>query len=742
MKNQQPRNSLTVVDYVTGVSGIDMVQKGMMQQDYVARGLNDVFTGKMLTLTDNRIAGLPSLRANVSYLMPQITEDIDRIEVVLGPGSALYGPNVTNGVLHIITKSPFASRGSHVSITAGENNLFQATFRNAGVISEKLGYKISGQYLKANDWPYPFETPDKEIERFNTEFRMDYLFGKSGSINLTAGLSQAVRNIELTDNGAVQARNFRYSYLQSRFSLGDLFIQMYINENYAGDTYLIEDKDTLVDNSKKIVAEIQHSTRFGLRQRFTYGVDMHLTRPESDGTIFGRYEDKCDIDEFGGYLQSETQLIPNTLDLILAGRIDWHSALKDLVISPRAGLVYSPQEDQTFRLTYNRAYSTPVSSDLFLDLLVTNDIFEFNHYGLGEYAYALRGIGVPETGFNFSRNPDFGLSFYSTFLPGQRIAVNAASVLWPQVVQIIIAGADPAQQPLLEQLFASIPTPSPEQIGSDMRQLNLNTGAFDPVADEDVKDIPALLPTINQTLEMGYKGLLSENIQVDLDVYYSKVNNFITTQQLFTPNTFLKQENIEEYLLPFILAAGLSQEEAEALAAAVSEEMANIPLGTISPEEAPDPTELLLAPTNAGDIEYWGIDFSFNYVFNRNISLYGNYSYLSENYFTYLAGFGDLSLNAPQHKGSMGLRISENTTGLSGEIRYRHVDGYRVKSAIYQGIIQSYNLVDLSITYPFQFIEGMQLTLAVKNLFDYKHQEFVDAAQIGRLSTACLSYNF
>lgn len=51
------------------LTGIDLVQKGMMQQDYVARGMNDVFTGKMRTFTDNRIAGLPSLRANVSYLM-------------------------------------------------------------------------------------------------------------------------------------------------------------------------------------------------------------------------------------------------------------------------------------------------------------------------------------------------------------------------------------------------------------------------------------------------------------------------------------------------------------------------------------------------------------------------------------------------------------------------------------------------------------------------------------------------
>jgi len=741
-KKVEPRNTLTPVDYVTGISGIDMVEKGMMQQDYVARGLNDVFTGKMRTFTDNRIAGLPSLRANVSYLMPQITEDIDRIEVVLGPGSALYGPNVTNGILHIITKSPFASRGTNVSITAGENNLFQATFRNAGVIGEQFGYKISGQYLKADDWPYPFETPDERIERFNGELRFDYLLGKSGSVNLTAGISQAIRNIELTDNGPVQARNFRYLYLQSRISVGDFFVQAYINQNDAGNTFLVENMDTLVDKSKKIVAEIQHSSKIGVIQRFTYGADMFLTRPESEGTIFGRYENKTDIDEFGGYLQSETQLIPAVLDLILAARVDWHSALKDPVISPRAGLVFSPKPDQTLRLTYNRAYSTPVSSDLFLDLLVTDDIFGFEDAGLAEYAYGLRGVGVPETGFSFERDPNFGLSFYSTFAPGQSIPVMAGSILWDPVVQIIIAGADPVQQPLLAQLFAGIPAPDPEQVSSDMRQPDLETGVFNLITDAQVKDIPILFPTINQTFELGYKGILCEQIQFGIDIYYSQIKDFITTQQLFTPSTFLNQEDINEYILLYIVAAGMSQEEAEVLAAMISEEMATIPLGTVTPKEAWDRTELLLAPTNAGDIEYWGIDFSAQYVFNHNISFFGNYSYLSENYFEDLAGFGDLSLNAPQHKGSLGLRFSEPYIGLSGELRYRHVAGYRVKSAIYKGLIKSYNLVDVSVTYPFTFAEGLRLTLSAKNVLNYKHQEFIQAAELGRLITIRLAYGF
>ena len=69
---------------------------------------------------------------------------------------------------------------------------------------------------------------------------------------------------------------------------------------------------------------------------------------------------------------------------------------------------------------------TAGENNLFLDLLVTDDIFGFEGADLAEYAYGLRGVGVPETGFNFERDPDFGLSFYSTVLPGRLVTMRLA----------------------------------------------------------------------------------------------------------------------------------------------------------------------------------------------------------------------------------------------------------------------------------------------------------------------------
>ncbi len=148
----QERPAVTVADHVRGVPGIDVNQGGIAQSNVVARGFNNAFSGSILMLQDYRFAGVPSLRVNVPFLMTGVNEDVERIEVLLGPASALYGPNSANGVLHIITKSPFESQGTTVTIDGGERSLLRGAIRHAGLVGTKVGYKLSGEYFSANDW--------------------------------------------------------------------------------------------------------------------------------------------------------------------------------------------------------------------------------------------------------------------------------------------------------------------------------------------------------------------------------------------------------------------------------------------------------------------------------------------------------------------------------------------------------------------------------------------------------------
>ena len=128
----QARPALSVSEHVRDQPGVDYAKTGLVQSNVVARGFNNVFSGALLTLTDNRIARVPSLRLNAQNFIPVTNQDIERIEVVLGPGSALYGPNSANGVMHIITRSPFNSAGTAVSIGGGERSLASGSMRHAG----------------------------------------------------------------------------------------------------------------------------------------------------------------------------------------------------------------------------------------------------------------------------------------------------------------------------------------------------------------------------------------------------------------------------------------------------------------------------------------------------------------------------------------------------------------------------------------------------------------------------------
>ncbi len=391
----QARPALSVSEHIRDQPGVDFAKTGLVQSNVVARGFNNVFSGALLTMTDNRIARVPSLRVNAQNFIPVTNQDIERIEVVLGPGSALYGPNSADGVMHIITRSPFNSAGTSVSIGGGERSLASGSMRHAGVVNPNLAYKISAQYYTGTDWAYedPAEAAerqraiaagadpdalligarDEKIQRQSLEARVDVRPSEDLTAIFTYGYNQG-DYIEQTGLGAGQADAWTYQFLQGRAVYGDLFVQYYRNQSDANHTYLLRTGEPIEDRSTLDVFQVQHAYGLGARQRFTYGLDAQFTRPRTEGTIHGGNEEDDAIDEVGVYLQSETGL-SRQLDLVLSLRYDSHSRLDDPEISPRAGLVYKPQETQSFRLTWNRAFSTPSTSNLYLDVLAQKGVF-------------------------------------------------------------------------------------------------------------------------------------------------------------------------------------------------------------------------------------------------------------------------------------------------------------------------------------------------------------------------------
>jgi iron complex outermembrane receptor protein len=262
------RPAVTVTDHLKSQPGLSISNGGIVQANIVSRGFNNAFSTSMLMLQDYRFAGVPSLRVNVPFLFTGTGEDIDRIEVLQGPASALYGPNSGSGVLHVITKSPFQSQGTTLTLDGGERSMMRLAGRHAGIFGEgKFGYKLSGEYFRANDWEYndPNEPTtysatdarlpisrrgtsaarDFELSKYGMEARLDWHPNEDTEAITTFGYSKIGNAIEITTTfGAAAARNWSYTNFQQRFRHKNFFAQVFFNGSNSGNEDELDDAGT------------------------------------------------------------------------------------------------------------------------------------------------------------------------------------------------------------------------------------------------------------------------------------------------------------------------------------------------------------------------------------------------------------------------------------------------------------------------------------------------------------------
>ena len=750
----------TPADHVQMQPGLDIFQTSLTGKSVVSRGFNNVFSGSLLTIIDNRYARIPSLRFNSFDLISTTDLDIDRIEVSLGPGSALYGPNAAAGVMHIITASPIDRPGTSISLGAGERSILTGQFRSAHAFSDRFGIKFSGQYMRGNDFESrdaiedaaamrPGANPqiadrDFGYERYAFDARADIRSEDGAAFVLNGGLSHMNNAIALTGIGAAQGKNWVYPYVQGRFSKDRLFAQAFYNTSDAGDTYLLRTGQPIVDKSFVMSAQVQHGFDLGERQSFTYGVDLIRTNPRTDGTILGRNEDDDDSREVGAYLHSETAL-SSMVDLVAALRVDNHSRLTKANISPRVALVLTPAEGQNIRFTYNRAFSTPSTNNLFLDILAAEIPI------LPGISYGIRSQGVPLGGYSFNNQCQGGAEsrcMYSPLMPGQPLPANAA-LFWDPVIETLLPQfaslLPPELAPLLPQLAAMLRTPGAgdPQIGTLFRRFDVAAAGagsdfpFVALGGPGVLDVPDLLPTIHNSFEVGYKGLIQDRVLLAADFYRTRIDNFVGSLRVETPNVFFDPASVRAFVLsrlnPLIQAGLIPPALIEGPLAQAIGAISSLPLGTVATDQAGS-HDLLLTYRNFGEVWYSGADLALEVLLSDRLSLNGNFSWKSAECFNSddddCDDIEDIALNAPSHNGSFGLTYANQATGFSAQGRVRMTAGFPVNSGVYIGKIDAYQVMDASASYRLR--TGTTLTVTANNVFNSKHMEFIGAAPLGR----------
>lgn len=819
----QEQPAITTADHVRSIAAVDVIKSGLQGNYVVVRGFNNIFSGATLTLTDNRIAGVPSLRANVMHLNPTSNLDLERIEVVLGPGSALYGPNAANGVIHSITKSPIDYPGGQISVGLGMrqqqeqtdaliidsdgngvNDTIDVTYGGAtepvynvegryGLrLGETFGVKASGIFFMGEEYEFAdpeeleqrgfaercrdldgyarttvncskftqglnFGQPgaletfresvdnvaagrDNGLERWAVDLRADWRPTDELQLIASGGRTTAISSVDLTGLGGGQVVDWAYNYGQVRTLWREMFAQVFFNQSDNTETFLLRSGRPLVDRSSLLVAQVQNASDF-IGSNWVYGADFLRTMPNTEGTINGRNEDDDDVTEFGGYVQAATPL-GDAFELTLAARGDWHSRLDAPVFSPRAALTWEPVSGQNVRVTYNRAFSTPTTLNLFLDIsggtipLPAGLQYDVRAQGTTDEGlhFVYDGNGVP-----MHRSP-FALFFGGsdqTFYP------TTTEQLWSEIVAVVSAG-----NATFGGILQGVDVPTGAQVGIDVRTLNTATSSFTatPGGLDGIGDIPQVKPTITNTFEVGYKGLLGQNLLLGANVYYSLIDDFTSALRVVTPNVFLNPAQVTAYLI----SEGVQADTAAILGAAIGGNPATgspgIPVGVITAEEAGGTfPALMLTYQNLGRVELFGFDMSATVVLNRRWEVDLGAAWISDDQFT--ANEGQVTeevipLNAPTWKGTGSVRYRNDDSGINGQVRARYVNGFPANSGVYSGDVDGYASFDVTAGYRLPFMEGVSLTLDVQNVLDTDYQTFIGTPALGRFMLLRLMYEF
>lgn len=391
------------------VKGIDFSDAGITDQRISARGFATQFNSRMLTMVDGRLAMLPGNGLPQGNLLPTTQLDMKAVEVVVGPASALYGPNAHTGVVNVVTKTPWDESGAEVAMRGGSHGLAGGAGRVAGTFADQLGWKLNGEYLRAEDF-----APDPATHDFGTtiteaDLLDDYdvstaktdgaLFYRRGDWQLSSGGSWSETDgFSITNAGRNHLRDWQVQTQHAHLAGPHLYAQVTRTASNAGSSYqldrlartveamggvpapaeldAIRDTIAFVDESSMLDSELQLRHRLG-PVKLTAGGQARRYLPSSAGTYLDDSDRSIQVDEVGAYAQGDARIWGERLRLAAAGRVD-HHGLYGVQLSPKAAVQVEVAPDHNLRVGYNRAFKSPTILENFLRI---NDVLLGNRTG-------------------------------------------------------------------------------------------------------------------------------------------------------------------------------------------------------------------------------------------------------------------------------------------------------------------------------------------------------------------------
>src|SRR5882757_2401336 len=334
-----------------------------------SRGFNGRFDNKLLVLIDGRSVYTPLFSGVYWNVQDVLLEDIDRIEVIRGPGATLWGANAVNGVINIISKKAKDTQSAIVTAGAGTEERGSGGVRYGSKIGD-TSYRAYGKYFNWGPSLYSNGTTAHDgWDALRGGFRADWTPAGSNSLTLQGDIYQSKYGETLTvpslnapysntfpNNGKYSGGNIlgRWNHSSEGSSMS---LQMYYDNTTIADNSLFVDHQNIFD------MDFQDGFHLGNSQQFVWGLGYRSIRDRNDSSFSVSLQpNQLTLNHFSAFVQDEISLVNNRLRLTFGSKFE-HNDFTGFEVQPNARLLWTLTPNQSVWTAVSRAVRTPALTE-------------------------------------------------------------------------------------------------------------------------------------------------------------------------------------------------------------------------------------------------------------------------------------------------------------------------------------------------------------------------------------------
>lgn len=364
----------TLAEVLRLAPNLQVTRSGSHDWAVSSRGFNGApiagssLADKLLVMIDGRVVYNPLFGGVYWDVQGVMKDDIDRIEVVSGPGGTLWGANAVNGVINVISKSAKETQGFSGAAAYGSFLHAGVAARYGSHIDSTFYYRIYANHFGFNSTKFASGTSaDDEWHMTKGGFRMDFIPSQKSNFTLQGDLYDGGEDIN--DSTKLSGQNilarWKYQFSDaSSFSLQAYYDRTWRNINY----------DSLTDELQTIDVELQHGFNIGKRNRVLWGIG-YRTIDDNTPSITNRFTPtQRTLQLFSGFLQDQVAIVPKKLELTIGSKI-LHNDYTKFEWQPSVRLAWTPTEKHTVWTAVSRAVRVPSRFDRDLTSIIgVNDL--------------------------------------------------------------------------------------------------------------------------------------------------------------------------------------------------------------------------------------------------------------------------------------------------------------------------------------------------------------------------------